>query len=79
MTNLDQAKKAAKEHGVKGFRKLKLKREVYIVGKQCQQVNEHIAKRLIGRMEEIGFHVEGKQTLIELAEKGLFDTMTIAA
>ena len=77
MIDLTLAKKVAKEHGVKGFRKLKLKRTIYVAGKQCQFLNTYIALRLISRMEELGFTIGDKQTTIELAEKGLLDTIIL--
>ena len=77
MTKLDQAKKCAKEHGVKGFRKLRLKKEVYIVGKQCARIEKHIALRLIVRLEQFGFKIGSKETTLELAKKGLLDTITL--
>ena len=79
LTKLDQAKKCAKDHGVKGFRKLRLKKELYIVGKQTAFLNTHTAKRLINRFEEIGYRVSMKKTLLELAEKGFLDCITLEA
>lgn len=70
-------KKIAKEHGVKGCRKLKLKREMYTIGKQCSFINKHIAIRLIESLESKGYTVTDRKTCMELAEKGLLDTLTI--
>lgn len=78
MKNYDLAKKICREHGVKGFRKMKLKRPVYVAGKQCSNLNGHIAKRLISRLTEEGFEVAQYTTCIELAEKGLLDTISIS-
>ncbi len=72
-----KAKQILKEHGVKGFRKLKLKRIRYVAGKQCSFLNPHIAKNLLNRLVAEGFSVGNLQTCIELAEKGLLDTITL--
>ena len=77
MTKLKQAKKCAKEHGIKGFRKLKLKRPIHLIGKQCAYINAYIALRLIDRLKEIGFRIGDEKTTRELAEKGLLDTISI--
>lgn len=77
MANVTEAKKVAKEHGVKGFRKLKLKRELYTIGKQCTYINKFMAVRLIQQLEDLGFRIGGKSDCLELAEKGLLDTITI--
>lgn len=77
MSNIITAKQVVKDHGVKGFRKLKLKREVYTIGKQCSYINKHVALRLITRLEALGFSIGGKQVTLELAEKGLLDTITL--
>jgi hypothetical protein len=77
MTKLDEAKKCAKNHGVKGFRKMKLKRPIHLIGKQCQHINPHVALRLIDRLKEIGFRIGDEQVTRELAVKGLLDTISI--
>ena len=77
MKNFDLAKKICKEHGIKGFRKLKLKRVTYTAGKQTVHINQHVAIRLINRLEAEGFIVDQRQTMIELAKKGLSDTFSI--
>jgi hypothetical protein len=71
MKDYTQAKKICKEHGVKGFKKMNLKRTVYVAGKQCQRINSSIATRLIERLVEEGFEIAGLSTCKELAEKGL--------
>ena len=78
MKNFEVAKKICKEHGVKGFRKLKLKRVIYTAGKQTVRVKGEIAIRLINRLEASGYIVGQRQTMIELAEKGLSDTFSIS-
>jgi predicted transcriptional regulator len=77
MKNFELAKKICKEHGVKGFRKLKLKRTMFTAGKQCQSINAHIAKRLIDRLLAEGFEIRDAGTCYELADKGLLDTVTV--
>ena len=77
MSNVDQAKKIAKEHGIKGFRKVNLKRGGFFVGKQSRFLNQHIAERVIAKLEEAGFIVEQKQVCLELAHKGFLDVITI--
>lgn len=77
MKNFELAKKICKEHGVKGFRKLKLKRPMYVSGKQCQSINPHVAKRLIDKLLSEGFEIRDAGTCYQLAEKGLLDTVTV--
>lgn len=72
-----RAKQIFKDHGVKGFRKLKLKRVTYTAGKQCLTLNSHVAKRLLDRLIEEGYTIDDLQTCYELAAKGLLDTITI--
>lgn len=74
---MQKAKQIFKDHGVKGFRKLKLARPTYIGGKQCLTLNAHVAKRLLDRLIEEGYTIDDLQTCYELAEKGLLDTITI--
>lgn len=74
----EKAREICKNHGIKGFRRLKLQRPIFVAGKQCTQINSHIAKRLIDRLVEEGYTVEMKDTLLELADKGLFDTVSIS-
>ena len=71
------AKKICKEHGVKGFRKLKLKRELYVAGKQCQFMTKFIANNLLNSLVKKGFEIRDFETCKQLAEKGLLDTVTI--
>ncbi|EMW0060159.1 hypothetical protein ABIV32_001571 [Salmonella enterica subsp. enterica] len=75
--NVEAAKAAAKALGIKGFRKLKLKRELYVIGKQCAFMNTETANSLIKKVQAVGFEVEMLPTCLELAEKGLLDTITI--
>lgn len=77
MTRIEVAKKSCKEYGVKGFRKLKLKRELYTIGKQCTFINKFIAVRMIASLEKLGFEIKDKKTCLSLNEKGLLDTITI--
>ena len=77
MTKVELAKKICKEHGVKGFRKLKLKRTTYVAGKQCDHINKHIAKRLLDSLINNGIPVDNKATCYELAEKGFLDVITL--
>lgn len=76
-TSLDLAKKLVKELGVKGFRKLKLKRTLYTIGKQCQPINKFMAVRLIEGLEKLGFEVKDRALCLELNEKEILDTITI--
>ena len=77
MANLEQAKKAVKEHGVKGFRKLRLKRECYTIGKQCVQIEKFKGISLINALEKAGFRVQQKDILLNLADQGFLDVITI--
>ena len=77
MKNFDLAKKICKEHGIKGFRKTRQKHASYIAGKQCAQINKHVALRLIGKLLEAGFVIEQLKTSKELASKGHLDTISI--
>ena len=74
---LNAAKKIAKDLNVKGFRKLALKRTLYVVGKQCAFMNKETAFALIAGLEAAGWTIEQRATIIELAEKGLLDSVTI--
>ncbi len=76
-TSVELARKLAKELGVKGFRKLKLKRTLYTIGKQCQPINKFMAARLIEGLEKLGFEVVDLATCSELNAKNLLDTITI--
>ena len=78
MKDFKVAKKVCKEHGVKGFRKLALKREIFVAGKQCSYINTEIAKRLIDRLLSLGFNVADVNTSMQLAEKGFLDTLSIS-
>ena len=78
MKNYELAKKICKEHGIKGFRKMALKRPVYVAGKQCQRLNGHIALRVLSRLTAEGFEVANLGTCRELAEKGLLDSISIS-
>jgi len=75
--NVELAKKVCKEHGVKGFRKLKLKRVLYVAGKQGVYLNKFIANNLLDSLVNKGLIVSDLSTMRQLAEKGLFDTVTI--
>lgn len=77
MKDYNLAKKICKEHGVKSFRKAKLKRTIYYAGKQCERINPHIAKRLLSRLESEGFNIGNRDVAYELAEKGLLDQITV--
>lgn len=79
MPLLKQAKKIAKEHEIKGFRKLRLKGQMYIVGKQCQWMDTSTALSILSALEKIGYQISGKETALELARKGLLDTITLHA
>jgi hypothetical protein len=77
MTDILLAKKIAKEHGVKGFRKLKLKRPMWYVGQQTVHINKHIALRMVARLEAEGFTIIGRSSIIQSIENDTFDTVTI--
>lgn len=78
-TKLEKAKAIAKKNGIKGFRKLRLKQEMYIIGKQCQQMDKDTAFQMINKLEEIGYRIGGRDVCIQLAQKGMLDTITIEA
>ena len=67
----------AKELGVKGFRKLKLSRETYVIGQQGQYLDENSAIVLLNKITRYGFQIEQYKTCFELYEKGLLDSLTI--
>ena len=77
MTRIEVAKKMCKEHGVKGFRKLKLKRELYVIGKQGKRINSFIAIAMIADLESLGYEIQDIKTTMSLNDKGLLDTITI--
>lgn len=74
---IKEIKAVAKELGVKGFRKLKLSRESYVIGKQGQYLDENSAIVLLNKITRYGFQIEQYKTCFELYEKGLLDTLTI--
>jgi len=74
---MNKAKTILKEHGVNGFRKLKLKRVRYSAGKQCEWINPHVAVRLLDRLTAEGVVIESLALCRELASKGLLDCLTI--
>lgn len=77
MANIETAKKIAKDLNVKGFRKLKLQRVRYTIGKQCSFMSEEVANTLIDNLLAAGWEVAGLKTCRELANKGLLDYVTI--
>lgn len=78
MKNFEMAKKICKEHGVKGFRKMALKRTVYVAGKQTIWLNSCIAERLIERLLDEGFEIGGLEVCRQLAAKGHLDRLSIS-
>ncbi|EDT7800749.1 hypothetical protein CCF60_003168 [Salmonella enterica subsp. enterica serovar Berkeley] len=76
--SIETVKASVKALGVKGFRKLKLKRELYVIGKQCAFMDELTATSLIKNIVNLGWKVEQLSTCLELASKGLLDTVTIS-
>lgn len=77
MANIETAKKIAKDLNVKGFRKLKLHRVRYTIGKQCSFMSEEVANTLIDNLIAAGWEVADLKTCRELANKGLLDSVTI--
>ena len=77
MANIETAKKIAKDLNVKGFRKLKLQRVRYTIGKQCSFMSEEVANTLIDNLTAAGWEVADLKTCRELANKGLLDSVTI--
>ncbi|ELF13691.1 hypothetical protein ACJEAR_004014 [Escherichia coli] len=74
---INEIKAVAKELGVKGFRKLRLSRESYVIGKQGQYLDENTVIVLLNKITRYGFQIEQYKTCFELYEKGLLDTLTI--
>ncbi|EPK7743945.1 hypothetical protein R4R23_003532 [Escherichia coli] len=72
-----EIKAVAKELGVKGFRKLRLSRESYVIGKQGQYLDENTVIILLNKVTRYGWKIEQYKTCFELYEKGLLDTLTI--
>lgn len=77
MANLEAAKKAVKAAGVKGFRRLKLKQTIYLIGRQGQFMAEHTAHELMVALENAGYRIQDKNVTLSLAAKGLLDCITI--
>lgn len=75
--NVTLAKKICKKHGLKGFRKIRLKRECYIAGKQTNRINTSTALSLLDDLTNSGFLIRDLPVLKELAENGLLDSVTI--
>lgn len=78
MKNFELAKKICKDHGVKGFKKLALKKTIYVAGKQSVHLSEFIAERLISRLTEEGFDIGGLDVCKQLAAKGHLDCLSIS-
>ena len=76
-SEINEIKAVAKELGVKGFRKLRLNRETYVIGKQGQYLDENTVIVLLNKITRYGFQIEQYKTCFELYEKGLLDTLTI--
>ncbi|EGH1312536.1 hypothetical protein ID519_001751 [Escherichia coli] len=74
---INEIKAVAKELGVKGFRKLRLSRESYVIGKQGQYLDENTVIILLNKITRYGWKIEQYKTCFELYEKGLLDTLTI--
>lgn len=74
---IKEIKAVAKELGVKGFRKLKLSRETYVIGQQGKFLDENSAIVLLNKITRYGWKIEQYKTCFELYEKGLLDTLTI--
>ncbi|HFZ6194573.1 TPA: hypothetical protein ACILOY_003559, partial [Escherichia coli] len=52
---IKEIKAVAKELGVKGFRKLRLSRESYVIGKQGQYLDENTVIILLNKITRYGF------------------------
>ncbi|MGT5712647.1 hypothetical protein ACRWUT_11755 [Escherichia coli] len=74
---IKEIKAVAKELGVKDFRKLRLSRESYVIGKQGQYLDENTVIILLNKITRYGWKIEQYKTCFELYEKGLLDTLTI--
>lgn len=74
---LNETKAILKAHGVKGFRKLKLKRVVYTIGKQTQFMDSDTAFSLMGALTAMGWKIEQADVCAQLAAKGLLDTLSV--
>ena len=76
MNKFDEAKRICKAHGIKGFRKLKLKRTVYHAGRQCQRMDVATAQTVLAELVELGFDFTNCEH--KLAAKGLLDVITLS-
>lgn len=79
MPQLKQAKGIVKSHKINGFKKLRLKSEMYIIGRQCERIDTPTALSLLSALEGIGYQISQKEITLELARKGLLDTVTLYA
>ena len=77
LAQIEVAKKIVKNHGVKGFRKLKLKRPMWVIGKQTIKINKYTALRMIERLEEEGFTITQRDVTMQMVENEMIDTITI--
>ena len=75
--HIQEIKLTCKNHGVKGFRKLALKRTIYIAGKQGLKLSTFIANNLIDSITKKGGFIQDVDCCRQLAEKGLLDTISI--
>ena len=77
--NTNQAKvvrSIARDLGVAGCRRLNM---YYFVGKQCARMDSEKAHALINEMVATGFYVDCINTCRELADKGMLDSIMVAA
>ncbi len=78
MRDCGKAKQICKDHDVKGFRKLRLKRTVYTIGRQGSFIESSMAWSLLEELVKAGYQVADLSTCRELAVKGLLDTISIS-
>ncbi|MGL5482400.1 MAG: hypothetical protein ACRDC7_10925 [Aeromonas veronii] len=74
---ITKAKEIAKEAGVKGFRKLRLKAVKHIIGRQGAWLAPAVAHKLLDDLMALGFGLRMMDTLRALADKGNLDMITI--
>ncbi|MGC6744454.1 hypothetical protein ACP0HM_05265 [Escherichia coli] len=66
---IKEIKAVAKELGVKGFRKLKLSRETYVIGQQGQYLDENTVIVLLNKITRYGFQIEQYKTCFRIIRK----------
>lgn len=76
-TAIEHLKLVCKKLGVCGFRKLALKRSVYVIGKQCIRLSRSVVSDILKSAELLGLKVSQADLMASLNHKGMVDTISV--